>query len=84
MSTIPKDLVELDMTQIRKTLDDKELAEVSAGPVGRFRLIKALQNKFGINFRTRPEAKEAIRSFDEQTKDRRTLVQTREMILNGR
>lgn len=81
---IPKDLVDIEMGTIRKVLDDKELADVTAGPVGRFRLVKALQNKFGVDFRLRPEAKDAIESFDRETKDRKVLIKTRELIQNGR
>jgi len=55
----------LDLSKISPILGDKTPA-LNFGPVGRIRLIRALKNTFGDSFKSFPNAREALRDFDQQ------------------
>ncbi len=77
---IEKVLEFMDMTEVQSALDGKEVPRLPPGPLGRLRLVEALQGKFGKNFRQVEAARRAIKSFDRQTEQVRGALETRRQI----
>lgn len=61
-------LVDIDLVPIKRAFDEgDQLPDMPAGPVGRFRLVSALQKKYGQDFRMMKNARDAIAHFDNET-----------------
>lgn len=55
----------MDLAPIQEILGENT-PEISPTPLGRFRLVSALRNKFGDNYRNVPTAKTALDHFDKE------------------
>jgi hypothetical protein len=55
----------LNLAPIQDALGD-EMPEISPTPLGRYRLVTALQYKFGNNYRNIPKARAALEHFDSE------------------
>jgi hypothetical protein len=71
--TIPK----INLEPIREILQDK-MPVISASPHGRIRLVRALENKYGPQFRSFEIPMKALKHFDEEVKMIREIVQAKE------
>lgn len=58
----------IDLGPIKAVLHDVELPDLPPGPVGRFRLVAALRNRFGNNYRIMEASRRALKHFDSETK----------------
>lgn len=64
--------LQMNMGPIKDVLGD-DMPEIGPTPLGRFRLISALANKFGQNYKNIPKAKKALDHFDNEHKFFSTL-----------
>lgn len=72
--------INMDTSEIEQLLGAENVPELNAGPLGRLRLVQALQTKFGADFRSVPAASKALQSFDSQTDSMRELLKLGGMI----
>jgi hypothetical protein len=56
---------QMNMGPIKDVLGD-DMPEITPTPLGRFRLVSALRNKFGDNYNNVPKAKIALTHFDNE------------------
>jgi len=56
----------LNLGPIHEVLGKENTPEISPTPLGRHRLVAALMNKFGENYRNIPLAKKALDHFDRE------------------
>lgn len=54
---------QMDMDPIKRILGE-DMPEITPTPLGRYRLITALKNKFGPSYRNYPQASEVLEHFD--------------------
>lgn len=64
----------MDLGPIKDVLGDA-MPEITPTPLGRYRLVSALQNKFGSNYRNTPSALKALTHFDNEHKYFKALRQ---------
>jgi len=76
MAGMKERVPDLDLSVIRKALGDS-VPVLGASPVGRVRLMRALQGRFGKGFKNLPEAKAALTDFDSQRKEIREVMEMR-------
>lgn len=75
--------LDIDLKLIRDLLGpDVALPELPPGPIGRFRLVQVLQNRFGQDFKTVGPARQVLRHFDKETKYVRGFLEAK-MNLGG-
>jgi hypothetical protein len=55
----------MNLVPIKEVLGE-DTPEISPTPLGRFRLVSALKNKFGDNYRNAPAARKALDHFDSE------------------
>ncbi len=61
-------LVDIDLEPIKRAFSPNDpMPDMPAGPVGRFRLVSALQKKYGQDFRMMKSARDALSHFDKET-----------------
>jgi Fe-S-cluster formation regulator IscX/YfhJ len=72
----------LDLTKVSEALGD-DTPDLKPGAVGRFRLVQALSNRYGNNFKQVKSARRALKDFDDQTDRVREMVIVKEK-LGGR
>ena len=72
------DLPQLRTKDIEKLLGD-QMPVLSASPVGRLRLLGALKNKLGQNFKSNQRARTILKDFDEVLGDRRNILLQRKV-----
>ena len=68
----------LELSQLGLILGDN-LPELPRNPIGRHRLVRALQQRFGPNFRSLPGVQGLIREFDDETRFDIKLSQMRQI-----
>jgi hypothetical protein len=56
---------EMNLVPIKEVLGE-DTPEITPTPLGRFRLVSALRNKFGDNYRNIPSARKALDHFDDE------------------
>jgi len=64
----------LSLDQLPEILGDS-MPELPRSPVGRHRLIRALQQRFGSNFRSLPGIKDLVDEFDKDMEFERKVAQ---------
>lgn len=60
------------------------LPDLPAGPIGRFRLVETLRNRYGDNFRIIPGARNALKHFDQETEMLKSYVEKKAKIIGAR
>lgn len=76
-----KDPKRIGLSDIKEILGEK-MPEMSFDRVGRLRLISALSQRFGLNFRQMPGVNNIIKEFDEQM-ETNSVVNKNRSDLNG-
>lgn len=76
-----KDPKRMGLSDIKEILGEK-MPEIAFDRVGRLRLITALSQRFGLNFRQMPGVNNIIKEFDEELKTQ-SIVKKNRSDLNG-
>lgn len=61
-----KSAPKLELGPINNVLKPEEMPAMSPSVVGRMRLVKALRNRYGSDYKNRPGVQQAIDHFDSQ------------------
>jgi hypothetical protein len=70
--------LDIDLKPIQDALGpDIELPDLPPGPLGRFRLVQVLQNRFGNDFKTIGSARKALQHFDMESKMMRKFMEVK-------
>ena len=70
--------LDIDLKPIQEALGPEvQLPDLPPGPLGRFRLVQTLQNRFGNDFKTISAARKALQHFDRESKMIRGFVQAK-------
>lgn len=57
----------IDSSKAQRFFKPEEMPALEPTPVGRYRLVQALKNKYGETFRNKPGVKAVLDDFDEQS-----------------
>ena len=66
----------LELSQLGEILGDA-MPELPRNQVGRHRLIRSLQQRFGRNFRSLPGVKDLVKEFDRDIETEQTIAKIR-------
>jgi len=67
----------VDISEVQKLLKEEEIPDLGPSQLGRIRLMRALERRFGKGFKAIPGPRKALKDFDDQVKDIRTASQER-------
>lgn len=68
----------LQLSQLPKILGDA-MPELPRNPLGRHRLIRSLQQRFGKNFRSLPGIKDLVKEFDKEIEYDKKIAQMKNL-----
>lgn len=68
----------LTLSQLPKILGDA-MPELPKNPLGRHRLIRSLQQRYGKNFRSLPGIKELVKQFDNEIEFEKKVAQMKNL-----
>lgn len=71
-----KDPKRIGLSDIKEILGEK-MPEIAFDRVGRLRLISALSQRFGLNFRQMPGVENIIKEFDQEMQAREVIKQNK-------
>lgn len=71
----------LSLSQLPEILGDA-MPELPRSPVGRHRLVRALQQRFGANFRSLPGIKDLVEEFDKDIEFERKVARMKAIKYN--
>lgn len=74
---------QLRLSQLKDILGEA-MPELPRSAVGRHRLIRSLQQRFGVNFRTLPGVSDLVKEFDSELELERKIAQIRNIKFKGK